>query len=258
MRAGIGRLVSALLLAAASASAVGEPLHQRIEASRIIDLTHPMHEGMPYWPGGVPFEMERLVDYDRGYRLHSFSMGENTGTHVDAPSHFYRDGLSIDNIPAADLVAPIAVIDISDRAAGDPDYRLTTADVRSWEERHGRIAAHSLVILNTGWHKKFDSPEEYINRDAEGTMHFPGYSGEAARLLAERNVAGIGIDTLSIDHGASREFAAHAVMLRAGKYQIENLANLDALPPVGATAIIGVLPVKDGTQAQARVFALLP
>lgn len=245
-------------LAAIISTVAAEPLHQPVTASRIVDLTHPMHEDMVYWPGGVPFSMARLVDYDQGYRLHKFEMGENTGTHVDAPSHFVPGGRSIDTIPLADLVAPIMVINVSDKAANDPDYQLTAEEVRMWEERHQRIPENSLVILNTGWHRKFDSPGDYINQDEEGVMHFPGYSGGAARLLAERDVAGIGIDTLSIDHGASTEFTAHSVMLEHNKYQIENLANLGALPPVGATAVVGVLPVKNGTQAQARVFALLP
>ncbi len=74
----------------------------------------------------------------------------------------------------------------------------------------------------------------------------------------ERDVAGIGIDTLSLDYGPSKDFATHAIMLKANKYQIENMANLDALPATGATAIIGVLPVRGGSQAQARIFALMP
>ncbi len=226
-------------------------------AGKVIDLTHTMHEGMAYWPGGVPFHKEKLVGYDQGYLLHKFTMGENTGTHVDAPSHFIEGRRPINGIPLQDLVVPMQVIDIAARAAGDPDYQLSVEDISSWEQTHGRIKQHSLVVLNTGWHRKFDDPKSYINQDGEGVMHFPGYSAKAAVLLVERDVAGIGIDTLSIDPGNSKDFAAHKVMLKANKYQIENLANLDALPPTGAVAVIGVLPVKGGSQAQARIFALL-
>jgi kynurenine formamidase len=88
-------------------------------------------------------------------------------------------------------------------------------------------------------------------------MHFPGYSKAAAELLVHRDVVGIGIDTLSIDPGNAQEFSAHLVMLGAGKYQIENMANLDRLPATGAIAVIGVLPVMDGSQAQARILGLL-
>lgn len=92
--------------------------------------------------------------------------------------------------------------------------------------------------------------------DADGVIHFPGYGKDAGELLVARDV--VGIDTLSIDHGPSKDFATHVVVLRANKYQIENMANLDALPPTGATVVIGVLPVKEGSQAQARIYAFLP
>jgi kynurenine formamidase len=130
--------------------------------------------------------------------------------------------------------------------------------VLAWEARHGRIQPHSLVVANTGWHAKFAQPAQYLNLDSDHVMHFPGYSRAAAVLLVERDVAGVGIDTLSIDPGNAADFAAHKVILAANRYQIENLANLDALPATGAVAVIGVLPVREGSQAQARVFALLP
>jgi kynurenine formamidase len=115
-----------------------------------------------------------------------------------------------------------------------------------------------LVILNTGWYKRFGDGQRYLNMDANKVMHFPGYSKESAELLVQRDVVGIGIDTLSLDHGPSKDFSTHLVMLGANKYMLENLANLDALPSTVATVIVGVLPVQDGSQAQARIFALLP
>lgn len=252
-----GALLAASLLAGASAYAA-EPLRTPLTARAVVDLTHPMHDDMPFWPGGVPFRKIRLVDYDQGYRLHRFEMGENTGTHVDAPSHFIRGKRPIDRIPLSDLIVGAAVIDVRDKVAANADYRLSAADVRAWEARHGRILPGALVILNTGWHRRFGEPERYVNMDARKVMHFPGYGADSAALLVRRDVAGIGIDTLSIDHGPSKDFAAHVVMLKANKYQIENMANLDALPPRGATVVVGVLPVKEGSQAQARIFALLP
>jgi kynurenine formamidase len=235
-----------------------DTLRQPLRATRIIDLTHVLHEGMPFWPGGVPFRMTRLVDYDKGYRLHKFEIGENTGTHVDAPSHFVAGNRSIDRLPLADLVVPAVVIDMKTRVASNPDYELTAADVLAWERRHGRIRPNTLVIANTGWHARFGDPKRYVNQDAAEVMHFPGFGRDAAELLVKRGVAGIAIDTLSLDNGPSKDFATHGVMLKANKYQIENLANLDALPARGATVVIGVLPVRDGSQAQARIFALLP
>lgn len=250
--------LSIVMLSLQSFQTQADLLKNPISASKIIDLTQPMYEGMPFWPGGVPFRMERLVDYDQGYQLHKFSIGENTGTHVDAPSHFIQGNRSIDAIPLNQLVVPIVMINIQRKVDKNPDYQLTADDVTEWEQEHGRIPENSLVVLNTGWYKRFNAPEQYINQDSEGVMHFPGFGSDAAELLVERDVAGIGIDTLSLDYGASEDFASHVIMLKANKYQIENMANLNELPATGATAIIGVLPVRGGSQAQARIFALLP
>ncbi len=232
---------------------------QPFSASKALDLTHVMHADMSFWPGGTPFKKEALVTHDAGgYLLHKFTMGENTGTHVDAPLHFIKGSLGIDRLPIDRLILPIVMIDAQSQVVANPDYELSAQDVLNWESKHGAVPANALVVFNSGWHKKFDDPKQYINMDANHVMHFPGYSPEAARLLVKRNVSGIGIDTLSLDHGPSKTFLTHRVMLKANKYQIENLANLDALPAVGATAVIGVLPVKGGSQAQARIFALLP
>ena len=236
------------------------PKTQRCLPSRqtVIDLTHPMHAAMPVWPGGVPFKMERVVDYDQGYRLQRFEMGENTGTHVDAPAHFVEGKRTIEKLTADELVVPLAVLNVKEKVAGNADYQVSGADIVDWEAVHGPVPVGSLFVANTGWHKRFSDPNKYVNQDGAGVMHFPGFSAEAAKLLLEREVVGIGIDTLSLDHGPSKDFATHKVMLGADKYMIENLANLDAVPEIGATVVVGVMPVADGTQAQARVIALVP
>lgn len=235
-----------------------ERLSKDIRASRVLDLTHPMHENIPVWPGGKPFQKDRLVDYEKGYRYHVFSMGENVGTHIDAPSHFVKGRKSIDEIALEDLIAPIAKIDIQKQVQKNPSYQLSVKDIQLWERENGIIEEGSLVLLSTGWSKYFKNTKKYINQDEDGVMHFPGYSPEAASVLVDRDVVGIGIDTSSLDYGPSKDFQTHGVILKANKYQIENLTNLDQLPETGATAVVGVLPVREGSQAQARVLALLP
>lgn len=262
----LGIAITFTLLGALGSMVIFAPLElkgREVQTAKIgdrtvVDLTHIMHEDMPFWPGGVPFKKIELVDYDQGYLLHKFEMGENTGTHVDAPAHFIQGNRSIDRIPLSELIVPAVVIDIQNKVENNPDYQLSAADVIRWEARHGKIPAGSLVILNTGWHKRFDNPQAYINMDSNNVMHFPGFGADSAKLLVRRDVVGIGIDTLSLDYGGSSDFATHGIMLEKNKYQIENMANLDALPPKGARVIIGVLPVKDGSQAQARIFAILP
>lgn len=265
MKLSIGILILAL---AGCSTVTSAPEHPKIKnpTSRrcmpprqtVVDLTHTMHPDMPYWPGGVPFKMERLVDYDHGYRFHRFEMGENTGTHVDAPSHFIEGKRSIDKLTVDELVVPLAILDVKAKVKENPDYQVSGADIVDWEAVHGPVPVGSLFVVNTGWYKRFADAKQYLHQDTEGIMHFPGYSSEAAKLLLEREVVGIGIDTLSIDPGISKDFATHKLFLGADKYMIENLANLDAVPELGATVVVGVLPITDGSQAQARVIALIP
>ncbi|MGI9309939.1 MAG: cyclase family protein, partial [bacterium] len=174
-------------------------------ASKVVDLTHAMHDDMAFWPGGVPFKKDRLVDYHTGgYQLHKFSMGENTGTHVDAPSHFVQGKRAIDQLALHELILPLVVLDAQASSSADHDYELTPADIERWEARHGTVPANSLFVMNTGWHKRFATPKRYINMDGDKVMRFPGFSAAAAKLLVARGVAGIGIDTLSLDHGRSK------------------------------------------------------
>lgn len=225
----------------------------------ILDLTQRIHPDMPIWPGGVPLSMKRLADYpDAGYRAHEFHVGDNTGTHVDAPAHFVEGGRTIDQLTTTELVVPVVVIDVSKKVENDPDYAISGNDIVDWEDAFGPIPVGGVVLAYTGWASKLANPEAYVNRDDQGVMHFPGFGPDAAALLVERDVAGIGIDTLSLDPGKSREFSTHKQVLAAGKFMIENLTNLERLPTTGAVIIVGVLPIADGTQAQARVMALIP
>lgn len=238
---------------------IAETLDTPIQASRVIDLTQPLYNGMPYWPGTEEIKIERLADYDQGYRMHKFTMWENIGTHVDSPSHFAvgKGKRTIDQLPLNKLVLPILVIDVRKKVLKNHDYELRASDIEQWEDANGEITAGTLVVMNTGWAVKFPHPQAYINQDEEGILHFPGFSPESAKLLLKRKVAGIGIDTMSLDPGNDLSFPVHTLMLAANKFQIENMNNLSALPSRGAIAVIGVLPVRGGSQAQARIFALL-
>ncbi len=225
---------------------------------RLVDLSQPLQENMPVWPGGVPFKMSRLSDYDQGYRLHKLEMGENVGTHVDAPSHFIQGKRSVGQIPVEELVLPAVMIDVHERAEKNPDYPVSAGDLGDWEAAHGELPPGSIVLVNTGWHSRFRDPPSYLNVDASGVLHFPGFAAGAAQLLLERDVAAAGIDTPSLDVGASKTFDVHKILLGQNRYGIENLTNLEKLPPTGMTVIVGLLPIAEGTEAQARVMAMVP
>ncbi len=223
----------------------------------LIDLTHPLSERAQHWPGGVPFSKRLLVDYDRGYRKFMFQMAEDVGTHVDSPAHFFEGKATIDMLPLRDLIGPGVVVDVREKAARNSDYLLSIEDLKAWEEGFGPIPEGAIIVMLSGWGIRWGNTKSYRNMDERGVMHFPGYSRESAEfLVSERHVAGIGIDTLSLDSGGSSDFPVHCIMFEAGKFQMENMANLELLPPSGALIFAIPLLVEGAPEAVARVFAL--
>ena len=225
----------------------------------VVDLTQPLAPDIPVFPGGRPFTVETLAEIESGYYSRAFAMGEHTGTHVDAPGHFVAGQGLLDTIEVRDLVAPLVVIDVRTSCATYPDYTLDMAVLQGWETRHGRVPTGAVVVLYTGWESRWSNPAAYANADTNGVLHFPGFGVDVAEFLAtKRGVRGLGIDTLSTDPGRSQDFAQHKAFLAHGLYQIENLRNLDLVPPTGATIIVGVLPIRNGSGAPARVLAIIP
>jgi kynurenine formamidase len=175
---------------------------------------------------------------------------------MDAPGHFVEGGRLSPQITLEELLIPIAVIDISARAAGNPDTTVTVDDVRRYERRHGRIPKGALVCMDSGWAAKIDDPVEYKGSPSYPGYHFPGFSLDAAMWLAEqRDITGIGVDTLSLDPGDSTTFPVHVNFLRTDRYGLENLAHLDRIPPKGAFAYVGLIPWEEGSGGPCRVIA---
>lgn len=225
----------------------------------VVDLSQPLEPGIPVFPGGTPFTATTTATMDQGYYSREFAMGEHTGTHVDAPGHFVAGQGLLDSLAPGDLVAPLVVIDVHRQCAADPDFVLDQETLAAWEREHGPVPAGAVVALATGWERRWRDPDRYRNTGTDGVMHFPGYSPEVAEFLAaKRGVRALGIDTLSTDPGASTTFAQHKTFLAHGTYQIENLRNLDQVPATGATVIVGVLPIVDGSGGPARVLAIVP
>ncbi|MSQ06644.1 MAG: cyclase family protein [Dehalococcoidia bacterium] len=215
---------------------------------------------MPRWPGDPPPEFAPVASIPHdGYYLRRFTLGEHSGTHLNAPSSFHAGGVSVDDYPAESLVAPAVVLDVREAAAANPGYSLGAAQVAAWERQHGAIPAGSLVLLYTGWQAKWASPDRYLGLDLEGMPHFPGFSLAAARLLVEqRGAAGLGIDTHGVDGGRDPSFAVNRLVLEQPRLVLENLANLDQLPPVGAVLFVGRLRLQGGSGSPASVLALVP
>jgi kynurenine formamidase len=227
--------------------------------AEVVDLTHDLQDAVPVFPGGVPFTLEPLTRLADGYYMNSFSCGEHTGTHLDAPAHFGKGLPTVDEIPAVRLVSHGVAIDVRSQAAANPNYVFTLADLEAWEKAYGRIPQHSVVLLNTGWHLRWENPDRYLNRDESGTMRFPGFApATIAFLVKERGVNGLGIDTASIDPGASSTFEGHKALLGGGRYGLENLDKLDLLPAKGFSLIVAPMKISRGSGAPARVLAIVP
>ena len=257
------------ILLAAMLCAPAHVAGQAIDVTRyrIIDLTHPFNGQTLYWPNAPStFKLERLAYGPSAggyfYSAFAYSAPEHGGTHLDAPIHFSATGNTADQIPLSQLVAPAVVIDITATAAKDPDFLLSAADVLAFERAHGRIRPGTIVLLRTGWSKRWPDRKSYLGDDTPGDashLHFPSFGADAARLLVEqRRIAALGADVASIDYGASTDFIVHRIATGANVPGLENLTNLDQLPARGATIFALPMKIEGGSGGPLRAIALVP
>jgi isatin hydrolase len=241
---------------------------------RVVDLTQPLGPETPVIglppifassPGVTIDQISRYDDKGPGWYWNTLHLGEHTGTHFDAPVHWVS-GRELpenrtDTIPARRFIGPACVIDISAQAAADPDFLLTPAHLADWEARHGRIPAGAWVLLRSDWSRRATAAE-FLNVAADGP-HTPGFHQETSAILAhERDVLGVGVETVGTDAGQAGTFTPpfpnHAIMHGAGKFGLASLCNLDQLPPTGAVVIAAPLKIVDGSGSPLRVIAITP
>jgi kynurenine formamidase len=224
----------------------------------VVDMTHKLSPEFPTFFGEPGISMDQAFNFaDNGFNLFNLTINEHTATHIDAPLHFSADGASVDEIPVRDLVVPLCVIDIAAKAAENPDAQVTPDDIRAWIAANGDIPDRACIAMHSGWATKA-SGAGFRNVDGDGVMHFPGFHVEAAQMLIDETGAGsIAVDTLSLDHGPSPDFAAHYAWLPSGRYGIENLAGLGDVPAAGATLVVGAPNHAGGTGGPARIFAMV-
>jgi kynurenine formamidase len=241
-------------------------------AIEVVDLTAPLSADTPIlqlpepFANTVPFGLEEISRYDdRGpaWYWNNITTGEHTGTHLDAPVHWVtaKDGDDVSQIRPQRLIAPAAVIDVSDRVAADPDFLLQIDDVSGWEAEHGPLPAGGWLLLRTGWDARSADQQQFLNANETGP-HTPGISVEAAKWLAdEAPVIGVGVETVGTDAGLAHSFdppfPCHSYVLGAGKYGLTQLQNLRLLPPTGAVVIAAPLPIVGGSGSPTRVLALV-
>lgn len=223
----------------------------------VTDMTYTLDADFPTYFGESQFTLEQKFNFaEHHFNLNQYTVNEHTGTHVDAPLHFSADGKSVDEIPVENLIAPLCVIDIAARAAGDADTQVTPDDIKAWIAAHGEIPANACVAMHSGW-GAYVASDKFRGFDGKA-QHYPGFHVEAAKMLIEETgAASIAVDTLSLDHGMSPDFATHYAWLPSGRFGIENLANLDKVPAAGATLVVGAPKHRGGTGGPARIFAMI-
>ena len=215
-------------------------------SGRIVDLSHRLDEGVQVYPGDPAFRASPAATVDAdGYNVLHVAMGSHTGTHVDAPFHFFADGARIDELDLALFVGPAVVVDVRGRG---PRERITWADVEPWAHRMG---PGRVVLLHTGWSAHFRT-ERYLDH--------PFLDGGAAERILATGVRTLGVDALNPDEtvlDGEGDFSVHEAVLGAGGVIAENLTNLAAIE--GDDAVVSMLPLSlagsDG--APVRAVALL-
>ncbi|MGH8574637.1 MAG: cyclase family protein, partial [Gammaproteobacteria bacterium] len=235
-------------------AAHAEAAHDR--HGHVRDLTHVFRVDFPIYGGDPPGRRTVATIEDTGFYVQSWSFAEHVGTHLDAPGHVVPGGRLVPELDPEEMFAPLAVVDISGRAEHDPDALVEVGDLHDYERQHGRIPDRAAVCMYSGWERRVHDPAAYRNPDPDGRLHFPGFGLEAVEwLLEERRIVALGVDTLSLDVGASTTYPVHKRLLGADRYGLENLANLRQIPPRGADAVVGIVPWENGSGGPCRVLA---
>jgi len=223
----------------------------------VVDLTHSLPTSDSE-TGQKAYTLQMAALTSNALKSASGRPSEQFATRIDAPARLVQGSWTVDQIPAGRLIAPLVVFDISASAKSNPDYELSLEDIVGWEHTNGPIPLGAVVMARTGWGSRWTSARSYRNADSKGVMHFPGFSEDAARFLAEgRNALGLGIDTPSLQHGALKNLAVNHYTLSHGLYLLTNVANLDRMPANGAVAMVAPMKLTGESAAPVRILALV-
>jgi kynurenine formamidase len=240
-----------------------------IRSKQFVDLTHAFEPGIPHWPGFPDEKRETLYWYEegvgtkgKGFFAQQYTHVGQWGTHCDPPAHFVKGKRTIDQIAPKEMILPLVVIDVHEKAVKNPDYTITMDDVRGWEQRHGQIPADAFVAMRTDWSKRWPDAKAMRNEDAQGVAHYPGWSQEVLKYLyEERKITASGHETTDTDPGIATskgDYSLETYILGTDHYQIELLTNLDKVPEAGAIVVVTFPKPKGGSGFPARVLAIVP
>jgi kynurenine formamidase len=251
------------LLAAAPAHADSDlaRAYRIIAGKQFVDLTHSFSPHTPVWSGFGQAKFSPAADPKSGrpytikadgFRATYYQVVGQYGTHVDPPAHFAPDGITMDKIPLKQMILPLIVLDDTPYIAKDPNHAFSVANLKAWENKHGRVPHGSFVALRTDMYKDWDSNPERFKRQP-----FPAWAFETIKFLYEqRGVTATGHEAMDTD--TTEKMDSETYILQHGHYQIEVMANLDKVPPTGALIVVTWPKVRDGLGFPARAFAILP
>jgi kynurenine formamidase len=232
-----------------------------------VDLSYPFDSTTIYWPTARPFALE-VVSAQRTaagfyYAANNFTAAEHGGTHLDAPIHFAEGQRTTDQLGLDQLIGPAVVIDTKGAGEGEQDYLVTPDEVTAWESLHGAIPPGAIVLFRTGRGAWWPDRARILGTarlgpEAVAELHFPGLDPATARLLVERRVRAVGIDTPSIDFGQSVTFETHQVLAGANVPIFENVAGLDRLPVTGSFVVALPMKIGGGSGGPLRMAAWVP
>jgi kynurenine formamidase len=261
------RLLMTMMMAAMLISACAERAAGPLEGEWV-DLSHSFGEDTIYWVTAEPFKRTTVAEgvTDKGYfySAYNFSGAEHGGTHLDSPIHFAEGKRTADQIELSQLVGPGVKIDVSAKASADPDYLITTDDIKAWEAENGKIPEWAIILLQTGFASRWPDKKSYLGTDQKGPdavkdLHFPGLHPDAAKWLIEnRKFKAVGIDTASIDYGQSTDFQTHVTLMTNNIPAFENVADMSGLPAKGFHVVAFPMKIKGGSGGPLRIAALLP
>ena len=209
-----------------------------------LDLTLTISESIPNFPGSPsPQFIPWSTIKDDDYNLELLFLSSHTGTHLDAPYHFSKNGAKIHQIPLTRLVGNALLIKIKKVK----DQMITKKDLLEFERKNGEIKNFSSIIFFTDWQKNLNKKFYFTNN--------PGLSKSATEYLVSKKINLVGIDSPSIDLGIDNSFTAHKILAENNILIVENLSNLGKIPTLDFDFIILPLKLKDATGSPVRAIA---
>jgi len=210
-----------------------------------IDLTLTISKSIPSFPGSPKPQFILWSDLkEDGYNLELLFLSSHTGTHLDAPYHFVKNGLKINQIRLDRLIGKATIIKLKKTK----NTAITKLDITSFEKKNGTIPNNSSVFFFTGWQKNLKK-DNYFTEN-------PGLAISAAKYLAIKKINLVGIDSPSIDLGKDKSFRIHHILLKNNILIVENLVNLNKIPSKEFNFTILPLKLKDATGSPVRAVAL--